>query len=105
MPNLFELIKKYPLKNIYRRVLYRLRGRVVTIGVKTGELKGRVLLSYTTYPFTLQDTSKSGAHTNYWETIEQAKILNEFGYIVDIIDHDNSSFIPKKRYDIFIDIG
>jgi len=33
------------------------------------------------------------------------KVLNQLGYTVDVIDMDNTSFIPKRNYDLWIQHG
>ncbi|MDP3042923.1 MAG: glycosyltransferase [bacterium] len=59
------------------------------------------MLSYTTLPF-LNPKSVDG-HTNRWECVEIARIFIKHNYSVDIIDHTNKSFIPKKNYKYCID--
>lgn len=67
-----------------------------------GDVKGKVLISYVLEPFIFKNISNS--HTNKWECKEIAKIFLDLGYQVDIINWDNSKFIPKKKYSYFIDI-
>lgn len=43
-------------------------------------------------------------HPNYWTCSEVVRLLTVRGYDVDIIDWDNETFIPKKKYDICIDL-
>jgi hypothetical protein len=38
-------------------------------------------------------------------TYIMVKVLNENGYIVDIVDYEHGNFTPTKRYDIFIGHG
>jgi hypothetical protein len=67
--------------------------------------KGNVLLSYITRPFGMKiDDSKFSSHTNKWECKQIANTWIKQGYSVDIIDWDNSTFLPKKDYSFFIDI-
>ncbi|WP_194943042.1 glycosyltransferase [Limnohabitans sp. 2KL-27] len=62
-------IKNRKIKNLYKRY--------------NGEKK--VLISYITSPFRIQ----SNAHTNNYEVVCAAKIFDELGYIVDVINYDN----------------
>lgn len=66
---------------------------------------GDVLLSYITQPFNLnEDDPRFYSHTNQWECKQIANNWLNHGYNVDIIDWDNSTFLPKKDYSVFIDI-
>ncbi|MHB8660325.1 MAG: glycosyltransferase [Minisyncoccota bacterium] len=71
----------------------------------TGEKKGDVLLSYLTEPFTKAPWQElSNLHTNYWECTEIARLFSKRGYAVDIINWDNTIFIPRKKYKVCVDI-
>lgn len=64
-----------------------------------------VLISYIILPFTVGLNHPSFySHTNLWECMQIAKTWLNHGYNVDVIDWDNSSFLPKKEYSVFIDI-
>ena len=65
---------------------------------------GRVLLSYITAPFSSDFKDGSANHSNLWECSEIARIFQGMGYAVDVIDWDDSDFVPKRGYDILIDI-
>ena len=70
-----------------------------------GKKKGSVLMSYLTEPFTLAPWEKfSNLHTNYWECYEIARLFSEQGYDIDIINWNNTTFIPQKSYCVCIDI-
>jgi glycosyltransferase involved in cell wall biosynthesis len=43
------------------------------------------------------------AHTNRWESMNMVQAFVEQGYAVDLIDISNTAFVPKKKYDFFID--
>lgn len=58
------------------------------------------LLSYIIYPFTGIINNK---HSNLRECYTIAEILNELGYNVDVINWDNTKFLPQKSYDLVID--
>jgi len=61
------------------------------------------LLSYITYPFTKKGEYFS--HTNYFEAMSHAKILNELGYNVDVIDYDYQGKIDFSKYDLLVGFG
>lgn len=69
------------------------------------KIRGNVLLSYildgfffaTGHPIFL-------THTNYWETRQIAQTWLDLGYAVDVIHWTNQHFVPKNRYDFFIDV-
>jgi glycosyltransferase involved in cell wall biosynthesis len=89
------------LSSFFARVKKRLSNGVVTLHPKTLS-RGRVLLSYTTLPFLSPETLDG--HTNRWECRCIATLFSEAGYTVDIIDYDNTSFLPKYSYDICLDV-
>ncbi|MBY0294081.1 glycosyltransferase family 1 protein, partial [Patescibacteria group bacterium] len=41
-------------------------------------------------------------HANYWTAVEMVKLFNEKGYIVDVIDNNNRTFVPKHHYKYFV---
>lgn len=67
--------------------------------------KGSVLLSYLTGPFTRLSWQRfTDPHTNYWECSEIARLFAVRGYDVDVIDASNTHFLPRKRYDVVVDV-
>lgn len=71
-----------------------------------GEKKGEVLLSYLVAPFTLAPNEHfTDPHTNYWECLEIARLFSMRGYGVDIINANNTTFVPKKDYKFCIDVS
>lgn len=58
------------------------------------------LLSYVIYPFIGPIENN---HSNNRECFTLAEILSELGYNVDIINWNNTSFVPVRVYDIVID--
>lgn len=68
---------------------------------------GHALLYYKTEPFLNKYLVDSYTHTNNWEILEIAKVLNQLGYYVDIVDRnvDIKKFKPKHKYNLFIGIG
>ena len=77
-----------------------------TVILNSAKSNGKnVLLSYITRPFIVRENDPSFySHTNTWECLQIAKIWLNHGFNVDVIDWDNSSFIPRKDYHVFIDI-
>ncbi len=65
--------------------------------------KGNVLLCYIFDPFLLKDgKSIPSRHTNWWESLQIAKIFLDLGYCVDVIPYSNETFVPKKKYAFFV---
>lgn len=70
-----------------------------------GKKKGDVLLSFITQPFTLAPNEfLRDPHSNIFVPSELARIFSERGYDVDVIDWNNCSFVPKKKYVACVDI-
>jgi len=63
------------------------------------------LLYYKTDAFNNPKLAEDYTHTNHWESVEIARILNELGYVVDIIDRTATKFDLDDKYDLFIGIG
>ena len=85
----------------YSRLQYK---EIVTL-FSSKKSDQNVLLSYITHPFQIKPDDQSFySHTNTWECLQIAKTWLNYGYNVDIIDWDNSTFLPKKDYSVFIDI-
>lgn len=63
---------------------------------------GTALLSYLVSPFT--DGRLPASHTNHWECHRIALTLADAGYAVDVIDWRNERFVPRRAYDVVIDI-
>jgi glycosyltransferase involved in cell wall biosynthesis len=86
-----------------KKVLFRLRGRVLTLYPK-GSVRGRVLLSHDITPFFRPANDPLGNHGNYWTARYIAQTFLERNYIVDVINWENTTFTPRKKYAYFIDI-
>jgi glycosyltransferase involved in cell wall biosynthesis len=56
----------------------------------------RALLSKTDEPFV-------HSHTRFWEVRQIIKTFLDLGYSVDVINYNNSTFIPQQNYAFFID--
>lgn len=71
----------------------------------TGKKKGDILLSYITEPFTRAPREHfTDPHTNKWECAEIARLFTIRGYAVDVINFNNTKFIPRKKYTVCVDI-
>ena len=92
------------LPEFFRRLKYRLNGRVVHLR-PSGAVRGYVLVSYTTLPFLNTDPSILDAHSNRWECKEIVRQFLERSYAVDVIDTSNTAFVPENTYDYLIDNG
>lgn len=66
--------------------------------------KGVVLISLMTAPFVgVPGKNYTDPHPNYFACEEMARSFLVRGYDVDVIDWDNDTFIPKKKYIACID--
>lgn len=69
-------------------------------------LQKHALLSYIVHPFSIsRDNPRFYRHINIWRVPEIVKILNDIGYLVDVVDYTDHKFVPKKKYDLFIGHG
>jgi glycosyltransferase involved in cell wall biosynthesis len=100
---LLDSLKSY--KIAAERKCNQLFGRDIISLTSVSENNRSVLLSYITHPFKVKSDDLSFySHTNTWECQQIAKTWLNYGYSVDVIDWDNSRFVPKKEYAVFIDI-
>lgn len=60
------------------------------------------LLKYITVPF--QNPPLYHRHQNMWQVPQMAKIIDDFGYNVDVINYDDAMTGLTKKYDLLIDI-
>ena len=66
----------------------------------------RALVVYTVSPFLIDQQSNAfRAHTNRWRSVEIAKILDEFGYTVDVMDFDDHNSRVEDDYDLLLGFG
>ncbi len=92
---------KYPY-----RIIKKLFHKQILFNVNNKLHDKRALLVYLALPFTIDKNDKTfKTHTNYWRNIEIAKILDTFGYTVDVINHSEIKYNPKKKYDLIIGLG
>ena len=72
-------------------------------GVNESSFSKRALFIYIVKPFLLKDSSpKILTHQNARQCKQIASLLNEYEYIVDVVDVRNRKFRPSKDYDLVI---
>jgi len=73
---------------------------------KARPLTKRALLSYIVHPFSIPlNDPRFLRHTNVWHAWEIVRLLNQLGYLVDVIDFRDTSFTPHHSYSLFIGHG
>lgn len=65
---------------------------------------GNCLVSYLTKYIYSSDYEINHGHSSKWESKKIVNIFSSLGYNVDVINFDNETFIPQKKYDIIFDI-
>ncbi len=96
--------------NIIKKIIYKLaRAKFVWGFDKFCKVKkGRALLYHKTEMYILPESFVDFSHTNILEAYEMGKILNQLGFVVDVIDRTaDLKDIEKIKdvYDIFIGLG
>lgn len=98
------------MQKLFKRILYKIARRKFVRGFDRflqGK-RGRALLYYKTEEFFLRGMMSDLSHPNNWESFQMAKILNELGFVVDILDRTAEIDDVKKiknEYEIFIGLG
>ena len=68
--------------------------------------KRRALLVYIVHPFLMDPhSSEFFSHQNKWIAIEIARLLDQLGYLVDVVDWDNRHVLIDLDYDLLIGFG
>lgn len=94
----------FRMYRVYIRKLFLKLTGVVELR-PAGAVRGWVLLSFVTHPFTIKkEILLKAPHTTPWECMGIAEILLERGFGVDVIEWTNTAFVPKKEYKMVIDI-
>lgn len=67
----------------------------------------RALLVYLSIPFTASAGRRRNyvRHQNWWQNLEIARLVAAAGYVVDVIDYHNMTFLPRRKYDLLMGIG
>ncbi|MEX0686551.1 MAG: glycosyltransferase [Balneolales bacterium] len=104
MHSVVALIKQIITKIFYLYHKNTAFDEVAFVNLKpNGESKGNVLVSYIAESFFLKENEPiPNRHTQYWESLEIANIFLRRGYSVDVISYRNLTFVPGKKYKIFI---
>lgn len=79
--------------------------RNVNLIAPTTDATKHALLYYKTEPFVMPWKVRSYRHTNLWEIVQIVRILNRYGYVVDVVDRDTKKFVPEDIYDLFLGLG
>jgi glycosyltransferase involved in cell wall biosynthesis len=91
------------IRSYKNKLIKKLTGVVHLRG--TRPKKGDVLMSFLTVPFTFPPgKSWTDPHPHYFTCEVIAKLLLDRGYDIDVIDWNNDTFIPKKKYAACIDL-
>ena len=71
----------------------------------TGKARGCAAISYITWPFIEGfDSPKARGHTNAYEVTAMAEAFLDLGFRAEIVDWDNSTYIPPADCRIAVDI-
>ena len=95
-----KTIKKLLPEKIKNFIIDYMNNQLISNYFKTKHQK-HALLSYILTPFKKDSLS----HTNFYEAQSWAKILDELGYNVDIIDYRNSQKNDLSKYDLICGFG
>lgn len=80
----------------------RRTGAVVCQNLGAADSPRRALLHYKIDPVIDARLQGKYHHTNNWEVPELVRILNGFGFMVDLVDRSNRKWMPEDRYDLLI---
>jgi hypothetical protein len=63
----------------------------------------RALLAYITHPFSITRRNPlNDQFSNVGIAKSLVRVLSELGYLVDVVQYDDTSFVPRTHYDVFI---
>lgn len=95
---------KVPIRTIRRRtdnLLWKHWPRQVITIEHPGP---RALFSYLHRPLIWKPTdNRFNRHSNYWESVQIARMIASYGYAVDAIDLFDSAFQPQAPYEVIFD--
>lgn len=87
-------------------IIYNLSTKTFFHGRKINEGVKRALVSYITGPFTIDEKElMQYPFSNYGIAHTIIKVLNQLGYVVDVIQWTDVSFRVQKKYDLFFGHG
>ena len=94
------------LKNYFKKVIGQIKKPfnlfIENLDGGSENLSKRCLIYFKTDPFYRDLKSLKLSHTNNEEILMMADVLNQLGYIVDVVDRSSNNFKPKDKYDLFI---
>ena len=86
-----------------RRVRSAAPVRFVELPATRDPARGAVLLAFVVEPFLLDPGGElPSGHTHFVEARLLAGLLRDLGYAVDVVDYRDTSFVPRKSYDILV---
>jgi len=97
----FKYLRKR-LKNIFYNKKLPNQREMVTLD--NSNPVGMCLVSYDERYIKTNNVELNRGHSSKWESREIALIFSRLGYNVDIINWQDNSFIPQKKYNIIFDI-
>lgn len=93
----------YILDKVFISLALKFKKNIVQ-NIGTGKESKKVLLYFKSDPFFSKRLRNKYVHTNNEEIVSMVKILNEFGYLVDVVDRDSSWEEILKLKDINYDL-
>lgn len=110
LTKIMKSLRSFEFRRIQQRASYygyeltstnltRIEGEILENVFQTG-YSNNALLSYLIYPFL---APLENIHSNHQECFAIAESLKELGYNVDVMNWDNESYLPKKKYHLVID--
>jgi glycosyltransferase involved in cell wall biosynthesis len=102
------------MKTIAKKILRRLgikvtrpprppATRFVELPAPRQPARGTVLIAYVVDPFRLPEGRElPSGHTHFIEARLMVEVFHDLGYAVDVVDYRDTSFVPRKSYDILV---
>jgi glycosyltransferase involved in cell wall biosynthesis len=93
------------MHSYFQRLLgHKKKSKPISLFPKDRSL-GTVVLSYLQWPFMEgYNSPRARGHTNAFEVVAIARAYQDLGYRVDVIDHDDASYIPSADCCVVIDL-
>lgn len=84
------------------KLLIYFKKNKVAVNVNNSNYKKNCLIIYVVAPFI--STRFNASHQNLSQVVEMAKVIDRFGYNVDVVNYDNRNAQLTKYYDLLIDL-
>lgn len=97
-----EMIKELKMCIPENKIISFFSDELALYNVNHSDFTKNALLVYLTIPFKTE--AKTEPHQNWWQIKEIARLLENFGYNVDVIDYYNEISRLEGGYDLVIDI-